>query len=59
MATLSQAGIAGVGNGILHPKHKNRWRVLFTGLGGNLGASAGVPNDLSMQVITVTRPRVS
>jgi hypothetical protein len=59
MATLSQAGIAGVGNGILHPKHKNRWRVLFTGLGGNLGASAGVPNDLSMQVITVTRPSLS
>jgi hypothetical protein len=59
MATLSQAGIAGVGNGILHPKHKNRWRVLFTGLGGNLGASAGVPNDLSMQVITVTRPSLN
>jgi hypothetical protein len=59
MATLSQAGIAGIGNGILHPKHKNRWRVLFTGLGGNLGASAGVPNDLSLQVITVTRPSLN
>lgn len=59
MATLSQAGIAGVGNGILHPKHKNRWRVLFTGLGGNLGASAGVPNDLSLQVVTVTRPSLN
>lgn len=59
MATLSQAGIAGVGNGILHPKHKNRWRVLFTGLGGSLGASSGVPNELSMQAVTVTRPSLS
>jgi len=59
MGTLSQVGIAGVGNGILHPKHKNRWRALFTGLGGTLGASAGVPNELSMQAVTVTRPSLS
>lgn len=59
MATLSQAGIAGVGNGVLHPKHKNRWRVLFQGLGGTLGSTAGGPNDLSLQVVTVTRPSIS
>lgn len=59
MASLSQVGIAGVGNGILHPKHKNRWRALFVGLGGNLGASSGVPNDLSMQVVTFSRPSLS
>lgn len=59
MATLSQVGIAGVGNGILHPKHKNRWRCIFVGLGGTLGANAGVPNELSMQVVTVTRPSLS
>lgn len=59
MATLSQVGIAGVGNGILHPKHKNRWRVIFSGLGGALGANASVPNDLSLQVITATRPSIS
>jgi hypothetical protein len=59
MGTLSQAGIAGVGNGILHPKHKNRWRALFVGLGGTLGASSGVPNELSMQATTVTRPSLS
>ena len=59
MATLSQVGIAGVGNGVLHPKHKNRWRALFTGLGGILGSNAGVPNDLSLQVITATRPNIS
>lgn len=59
MATLSQVGIAGVGNGILHPKHKNKWRAIFVGLGGTLGATAGVPNDLSLQVITATRPNLS
>ena len=59
MATLSQVGIAGVGNGVLHPKHKNKWRALFTGLGGVLGSNSGVPNDLSLQVITATRPSLS
>ena len=59
MATLSQVGIAGVGNGVLHPKHKNKWSVLFSGLGGILGSNAGVPNDLSMQVVTFTRPSLS
>jgi hypothetical protein len=59
MATLSQVGIAGVGNGVLQPKHKNRWRALFTGLGGILGSNSGVPNDLALQVITATRPSLS
>jgi len=59
MANLTQVGIAGVGNGILHPKQKNRWRVIFVGFGGTLGANAGVPNDLSIQVITATRPNLS
>lgn len=59
MATLSQVGIAGVGNGILHPKHKNRWRAIFSGLGGILGSNSGIPNDLSLQVITATRPSMS
>jgi hypothetical protein len=59
MATLSQVGIAGIGNGILHPKHKNRFNAQFIGLGGTLGANSGVPNDLSLQVITFTRPSLS
>lgn len=59
MATLSQVGIAGVGNGVLHPKAKNKWRAIFSGLGGVLGSNSGVPNDLSLQVITFTRPSVS
>lgn len=59
MANLSQVGIAGIGNGILMPKHKNRWRTIFVGLGGALGASSGVPNDLSLQTITFTKPNLS
>lgn len=59
MANLSQAGIAGIGNGILHPKQKNKWRAVFIGLGGSVGGTAGVPNDLSLQVITATRPNLS
>lgn len=58
MATLSQVGIAGIGNGVLQPKAKNRWRAIFTGLGGTSG-SASAPNDLSLQVITATRPSLS
>lgn len=59
MATLSQVGIAGVGNGVLHPKHKNRWRALFVGLGGTTGSTGGASTDLSLQVITFTRPSLS
>jgi hypothetical protein len=59
MANLSQVGIAGIGIGILHPKQKNKWRAIFVGLGGSLGGTAGVPNDLSLQVITATRPNLS
>lgn len=59
MATLSQVGIYGIGNGILHPKHKNRWHVIFNGLGGTNGAVANVPNDLSIQLVTASRPNLS
>ena len=61
MSTLSQAGIWGVGNGILHPKHKNRWRVLFVGMGAaaNGASTSSAPNDISMQLITAARPQLS
>lgn len=59
MGTLSQVGIPGVGNGVLHPKAKNRWRAIFVGLGGILGSNSSVPNDLSLQVITFTRPSLT
>lgn len=56
MATLSQAGIPGVGNGILMPKLKNRWRVTFVGIGASAGGNSA---DLSMQAVTVTRPNLT
>lgn len=56
MGTLSQVGIPGVGTGILQPKAKNKWRVIFNGLGGTSGATAGTGNSLSLQAITVSRP---
>lgn len=59
MATMAQSGIPQIGNGVLQPKHKNRWRALFSGLGGALAPTATAPNDLSAQVITATRPSVS
>ncbi len=52
MASIAQAGIYGVGTGILHPKHRNRWNIIFVGLGKNLGN----PIDLSMQVKSVNLP---
>jgi len=56
MATLSQAGIPGVGNGILMPKLKNRWRVTFVGIGASAGGNSA---DLSMQAVTITRPNLT
>jgi len=54
MATINDIGIPGVGTGILHPKHKNRWRVTFANLGGGVDSQ-----PLSMQAVTVTRPSVN
>lgn len=54
MSTINDIGIPGVGSGILHPKHKNRWRVTFANLGG--GADS---QPVSMQAITLARPRLS
>ena len=54
MSTINDFGIPGVGSGILHPKHKNRWRVTFANMGG--GADS---QPVSMQAVTVTRPKLS
>lgn len=54
MATINDIGIPGVGSGILHPKHKNRWRVTFANMGG--GADS---QPVSMQAITVARPKLT
>ena len=59
MATLSKFGVPIDGatgrGGILQPKLKYRFRVRFTNF-GNLGAS---PLQLTQQVMSVTRPKVS
>lgn len=54
MATINDFGIPEVGTGILQPKMKNRWRVIFTNIGG-----ATDSQPLSMQAITVSRPNLS
>jgi len=51
MSTINDIGIPGVGNGILHPRQKNRWRITFANLGGGVDSQ-----PLSMQAVTVTRP---
>lgn len=54
MATIDDIGIPGVSSGILHPKHKNRWRVTFANMGGGVSAQ-----PLSAQAVTITRPTLS
>lgn len=56
MANLSEMGIPGVGNGLLMPKLKNRWRVLFQGVGRDGDGNAA---DMSLQAVTVNRPNLS
>ena len=51
MATLSQSGIPGSGNGILMPKIKNRFQVMFVGI-------AGTGTNLTRQVVTANRPQL-
>lgn len=52
MATLSQMGIPGIGNGALHPKLSNRYRVFFINMGGGQGNA----NDLALQCVSFNRP---
>jgi hypothetical protein len=54
VSTINDIGIPGIGTGILHPKHKNRWRVTFANMGG--GADS---QPVSMQAITFTRPKLT
>jgi hypothetical protein len=54
MANISNIGIPGVGSGIMHPKHKNKYRVLFIGLGRLVPGSNS--RDVSMNAIQVDRP---
>jgi hypothetical protein len=54
VATINDIGIPGVGSGILHPKHKNRWRVTFANLAGGVDSQ-----PMSMQARRVKRPVLS
>ena len=51
MSTIHDFGIPAVGSGILQPKLKHKWRVLFANMGGGTNSQ-----PLSMQATTVTRP---
>jgi hypothetical protein len=56
MANINDIGIplpGGSGMGILHPKVKNKWMVQFINI-GNAGS-----RDLSMQAVTITRPKIT
>lgn len=53
MSTINDIGIPGVGSGILHPKHKNRWRVTFANMGGGVDSQ-----PVSMQATKVNRPHL-
>jgi hypothetical protein len=67
MATIHDMGIDIANQGIYHPKHKNRWKATFTGLGGNrilpnpaAGiTSVGIANAVTMQVVKMARPNLS
>lgn len=54
MSTINDIGIPGIGSGILHPKHKNLWRVTFANMGGGTDSQ-----PVSMQAITLTRPKLT
>jgi hypothetical protein len=54
VSTINDLGIPGVGSGILHPKHKNRWRVTFANMGGGTDSQ-----PVSMQAVTITRPKLT
>lgn len=53
MSTINDIGIPGIGTGILHPKHKNRWRVTFANMGGGFDSQ-----PVSMQATKISRPHL-
>lgn len=54
MSTINDFGIPGISSGILQPKLKNRWRVLFSNWGRGVDSQ-----PVSAQVINLTRPTIS
>ena len=54
MSTIQDIGIPEIGQGILQPKQKHKWRVEFQNIGNS---PTGIP--LSLQATTVERPKLS
>lgn len=57
MATLSNMGIPGVGQGILHPRLKYKFRITFLIMGKLLAGTDSM--NLSMQVTNITLPNLT
>jgi hypothetical protein len=57
MSTLSNFGIPGAGNGILHPKLKNKFRITFLDLGRLVGGTNS--RNITMQVTNITMPNLN
>jgi len=57
MATLSNFGIPGVGQGILHPRLKNKFRITFLNMGQAIAGTKS--QNLSWQVTNITLPNLS
>lgn len=53
MSTINDFGVPGVGSGILHPMHKNRFRITFANMGGGFDSQ-----PVSMQTIKAARPHL-
>lgn len=54
MSTINDFGIPDIAQGILHPKHKHRWRVKFINIAGGSTSTA-----LSHQLVTFERPKLT
>ncbi len=56
MTTLSQMGVPAASFGILHPKQRYRWQVIFANLGSLLPGTASL--DITRQATVISRPKL-
>lgn len=59
MTTPSNFGIPGAAAEILHPQQKNKFRITFLNMGQLVPGIANSAKNLSMQVTTITLPKLS
>lgn len=57
MATLSNMGIPGAGQGILHPRLKNKFRITFLNMAQLVPGTNS--RDLTRQIVTTTLPSLT